>query len=105
MEKLYDLHRMLIGSTPTGFVRYLHDEIDWNARMVAILGARGVGKTTLLLQHIKISNIIGDAIYVLADDIYFAEHTLFDVASTFYKNGGKHLYIDEIHNTKIGLRS
>ena len=65
--------------------------------MTAIVGARGVGKTTLLLQHIKLYNDLQDTIYINADDIYFSENKLFDFASTFYKNGGKHLYIDEVH--------
>ena len=79
------------------FVRYLHDEIDWTAQLIAILGARGVGKTTMLLQHIKRFNSLEDTLFVYADNIYFTKHTLFDLALDFYKNGGRHLYIDEIH--------
>ncbi|MEG0518776.1 MAG: AAA family ATPase [Bacteroidales bacterium] len=97
MEQLYELFRSLLQETNTSFVRYLHSEIDWNARMIAIVGARGVGKTTMLLQHIKIHNSTDDTLFISADDLYFTEHKLFDTASTFYKNNGKHLYIDEIH--------
>jgi hypothetical protein len=97
MEQLYELFRSLLQETNTSFVRYLHSEIDWNARMIAIVGARGVGKTTMLLQHIKIHNSTDDTLFISADDLYFTAHKLFDTASSFYKNNGKHLYIDEIH--------
>ena len=97
MERLYEQFRRLIKRTDTTFVRYLHDQVIWDNRLTAIVGARGVGKTTLLLQHIKLYNDLQDTIYINADDIYFSENKLFDFASTFYKNGGKHLYIDEVH--------
>lgn len=97
MEKLFELHKSLINSVSTHYVRYLHDEIEWDARLIAILGARGVGKTTLILQHIRQEKQGSEALYILADDIYFSENTLFDAASEFYKNGGRFLYIDEIH--------
>ncbi len=86
--------------TPTDYVRYLHDEISWNSRLVAILGARGVGKSTLVLQHIKLHEDLGTTLYVSADDIYFSTHTLVDLAAKFYQEGGKALYIDEIHKYK-----
>jgi len=97
MDKLVDLYRGLIEQTETTYLRYLHQKVDWNNRLTAILGARGTGKTTLLLQHIKLHLHLNDTLYVNADDFYFAENKLFDLASEFYKNGGKHLYIDEIH--------
>lgn len=97
METLYELFRTLLRDTNLDFIRYLHDEIDWEARMFGILGARGVGKTTLLLQHIKKFHSTDDTLFVYADDIYFSENRLYDIASAFYKNGGRHLYIDEIH--------
>jgi len=97
MDKLVGLYRGLIDQTETIYLRYLHTKVDWNNRLTAIVGARGTGKTTLLLQHIKLHLHLNDTLYVNADDFYFAENKLFDLASTFYKNGGKHLYIDEIH--------
>ncbi|MCX6238078.1 MAG: AAA family ATPase [Bacteroidia bacterium] len=97
MDKLVGLYRGLIDQTETIYLRYLHNKVDWNNRLTAIMGARGAGKTTLLLQHIKLNLDLNDTLYVNADDFYFAENKLFDLASTFYKNGGKHLYIDEIH--------
>ena len=100
MESLYRNFRLQLEHTPTAFVRYLHDQIAWDARLVAILGARGVGKSTLMLQHIKLHDRIEDSLYVSADDFYFSQHRLFDLAMQFYTHGGRRLYIDEIHKYK-----
>jgi predicted AAA+ superfamily ATPase len=97
MEKLIELYKRLLILTDSKFVRYLHDRIDWNARLIGITGARGTGKTTLLLQHIKHHLDTDTSIYVNVDDIYFSENRLFDFAEMFYKHGGKHLFIDEVH--------
>ena len=97
MENLFELFRELIERTETTYLRYLHNEVAWGSRLIAIVGARGVGKTTMLLQHIKLHHNLSDTLYVNADDFYFSENKLFDLASTFYKNGGKYLFIDEIH--------
>ncbi|MBO7636471.1 MAG: ATP-binding protein [Paludibacteraceae bacterium] len=100
MEELREQMKAQLQLVSEGFVRYLHDEVDWEAQLIAILGARGVGKTTMLLQHIKRYNALEDTLFVYADNIYFTQHTLFDLAFEFYKNGGRHLYIDEIHKYK-----
>ena len=97
MEQLIEIFRRLLELTDTSYVRYLHKQIAWSARMIGIVGARGVGKTTLLLQHIKLYLSPSDTLFVNADDIYFAEHKLIDLVSTFYKRGGKHIFIDEVH--------
>lgn len=97
MEQLIELFRRLLDYTDTAYVRYLHDRIDWSARMIGIVGPRGVGKTTMLLQHIKLYHSVKDTLFVNADDIYFAEHRLYDLASDFYRRGGKFLFIDEVH--------
>ena len=68
--------------------------------MTAIVGPRGVGKTTLLLQYIKLHLSTKDALYVSAESIYFANHTLFDTAMRFSQYGGRHLFIDEVHKYK-----
>jgi len=65
--------------------------------MIGIIGARGVGKTTLILQHIKENLDSKRALYVSADDMYFGENKLYDLADDFYKNAGEYLFIDEIH--------
>jgi predicted AAA+ superfamily ATPase len=97
MERLIAQFRALIEKTDTRLVRYLHAKINWENRIIAILGARGVGKTTLLLQHIKLNCDIQKALYVSADDFYFSSNTLFDLATQFQLNGGKYIFIDEIH--------
>ena len=63
MEELVLSFRDLIDRVDTRFVRYLHDEIDWNSRLIAIPGTRGVGKTTLLLQHIKLKDASNSSTY------------------------------------------
>lgn len=97
MDRLFEKSRAKISEVATDYVRKVHDEIAWDDRMVAIVGARGVGKTTLLLQHIKLYDNTAAALYVTADDLWFTSHTLVELADTFYKNGGRTLYIDEIH--------
>ncbi len=82
--------------TPLEFVRYKYSEVNWESRLVGIIGPRGVGKSTMLLQHIKQSTD-GKRLYVSADNLYFANHSLIDFADDFMKEGGTHLYIDEIH--------
>ena len=97
MKTLYQKFETLLQSTTTDFKRYLYDEVSWGSRMIGIIGARGVGKTTMILQHIKESLDSKKALYVSADDMYFGENRLFDLADDFYKDAGEYLFIDEIH--------
>jgi predicted AAA+ superfamily ATPase len=97
MEQLYQKFEILLQSTTTNFKRYLYTEIAWNSRMVGIIGGRGVGKTTMLLQYIKENLDTKKALYVSADDMYFVDHTLYELTSDFYKSNGEYLFIDEIH--------
>ena len=100
MELLKQLSDSVIKSTDTRFLRYMYHLIPWENRMTAIVGPRGVGKTTLLLQYIKLHLSTKDALYVSAESIYFANHTLFDTAMRFSQYGGRHLFIDEVHKYK-----
>lgn len=97
MNKLKQIYNNQLDRTETKFIRYLHNEIRWEARLIALLGARGVGKTTMLMQHILLSGKRNQSLLVFADDLFFTNHTLTDLAWDFYKEGGKYLYIDEIH--------
>ncbi len=97
MRTLYQKFETLLQSTTTDFKRYLYKNVSWDSRMVGIIGARGVGKTTMILQHIKETLDSKKALYVSADDMYFSENRLFDLADDFYKNAGEYLFIDEIH--------
>ncbi|MBT7465564.1 MAG: ATP-binding protein [Bacteroidetes bacterium] len=97
MRTLYQKYKTLLQSTPTDFKRYLYEEISWDSRMIGIIGARGVGKTTMILQYIKEQLDSKKALYVSADDMFFGENRLVDLADDFYKNAGEYLLIDEIH--------
>ena len=97
MERLYEFFNRKLKSTPTNFLRYKYDRIRWDGRAFGIVGPRGVGKSTMILQHIKLNLDTADTLYVSADHIYFSEHRLVDLADYFVKMGGKHLFIDEIH--------
>lgn len=100
MENLYNSFTIKLADVSTDYLRNIHSQIEWDARMVAILGARGVGKSTMILQHIKLHEDISSTLYVSADDIWFSNHTLVELADKFYKSGGKALYIDEVHKYK-----
>lgn len=94
---LIDFMQEQLRQISLDFVRYKYGQIDWNLRMLGLLGPRGVGKSTLVLQHILRQKGLQSVLYVSADHSYFAQHTLVEVASDFVKEGGTHLYIDEIH--------
>jgi len=79
------------------FKRYKYTAIEWNLRLVGLVGSRGVGKSTMVLQHIKETMADEKTLYVSADHSYFATHSLISLADSFVKDGGEHLYIDEVH--------
>jgi len=82
-------------------IRDFKNTIDWNNRFIGIKGGRGVGKTTMILQHIKQQyNSYEKVLYVSLDDLYFTENKLYDLASEFYLQGGKLLALDEVHRYK-----
>ena len=99
MEELFNFFYRELRKTNLAFQRYLMDEIDWEGRLSVITGARGTGKTTLILQHIKrtFGSSPKEALYVSADNIRFSGNRLFDLANDFEKQGGKYLFIDEVH--------
>ena len=97
MQNLFKTFRIQLEITPMDFFRPFHDVINWENRLIGLLGPKGVGKSTLLLQHIKKTHSFAEALYVQADDFYFTTHRLFDLAYDFFAHGGKYLYIDEIH--------
>lgn len=98
MEVLYEKFIRKIEQTQLNFTRSLINTIRWDARLIGLKGARGVGKTTLMLQYIKQNLPIDQStLYVSLDNIWFAENTLSDLTDLFVKRGGKFLFIDEVH--------
>jgi uncharacterized protein len=99
MEPLFEFHAALAGHTPNVHTRFLMHRIHWGQRMLAIKGPRGSGKTTLMLQYLvyHLKKPMNQALYVTADHHWFYTHTLADTAAEFYRNGGRHLFIDEVH--------
>ena len=83
----------------TDFKRYMYGKLPWEARLVGLMGPRGVGKSTMVLQHIKeqADDVQGKSLYVSADHSYFSTHSLIDTAAQFVREGGEWLYIDEVH--------
>ncbi|MDO9613248.1 MAG: AAA family ATPase [Bacteroidota bacterium] len=102
MEKLFQFSASRIQAVNLTFKRYMLERINWNNRLIGITGARGVGKTTMLLQYIKenLADVPAEVIYVNMDDLYFSNNTIVDFADEFVKRGGKHLFIDEVHKYK-----
>ncbi|MFO7790069.1 MAG: AAA family ATPase [Bacteroidales bacterium] len=100
MEQLNTIYRDLIKNTDLSFQRYLLDQINWNSRLIAIIGARGTGKTTLMLQQIKLTGKINKSLYASVDNFYFSNHNIFDFAGKLYKYGIRYLYLDEVHKYK-----
>ena len=98
IENLFVKHFRLLDGLPASFRRDFHEQVPWNERMTGITGARGVGKTTLILQHISKQKPVGKShLYVSLDDIAFPFKNLVALAEDFEKQGGRFLYIDEIH--------
>lgn len=99
MEKLFETSANQIAATELTFQRFLLSQIDWKQRLIMIRGGRGVGKTTLILQHIKqaFANKPTQALYVSLDQLWFSQNNICDLVDYHYKHGGTHLFLDEVH--------
>jgi len=98
MEQLFSKHVKILTALKTIFRNSLIDKVPWQERLIGITGARGVGKTTMLLQHISENYGFKQlALYYSLDDISFPYQSLVELANEFVKRGGKYLFIDEIH--------
>ena len=97
MDRLFEYMARQLDGVTSDFHRYVYPQINWDNRMLGLVGPRGVGKTTLFLQRIKEAHSTSDALYISADHMYFANHTLYDTAEAFCKAGGACLFIDEVH--------
>lgn len=102
LQLLFGNYHRKIAKISLGFKRYLYYQINWNARMIGIKGPRGVGKTTLLLQHILESyEDIDQTLYASLDDLWFATHSLIDLVDWADRHGIDRLYLDEVHRYKL----
>ena len=98
MEALFLAYSRRLEETSCEYLRYLYSQIEWGERLIGIKGARGVGKTTMLLQHIKLSfPDTSKAFYVSLDHIWFTTHTLLELTEYLYTHGVTHLFLDEVH--------
>lgn len=97
-QHLENLYLTKITKVSLRFVRYLYKDINWNVRLIGIKGARGVGKTTLLLQRIKLAYKKTDTVfYVSLDNLWFQSHTLPELVDWLYRRGIRVLFLDEVH--------
>ena len=99
IQELYANSYRLVSQVSTQKKRFLYHQLPWDARMLCIRGARGVGKTTLLLQRAAEAFPAGSnkVLYVSLDELWFNENRLTDLADYHYTHGGTHLFLDEIH--------
>jgi predicted AAA+ superfamily ATPase len=100
IEPIFRTSNRLIRETDCGFHRYLSKEIDWNEPLVCIMGARGAGKTTLMLQHIKETFGEGSdkAIYMSLDSLWFSNNSVLESVEYLYSHGFTHVFLDEVHH-------
>ena len=98
IQPLIDSYHRRLSMVMSKYHRYLYSKINWDVRMIGIKGARGVGKTTMLLQHIieNYSNV-DDVLYASLDDLWFANHSVMELVDWASLQGLKRLYLDEVH--------
>lgn len=99
MDVLVSHFKRMMDTVSLDIIRDSMDSVAWDERLSAVVGPRGVGKTTLILQYIKKhhSNDYTGVLYATMEDLYFSSHTLMDLAELFVTRGGTHLFLDEIH--------
>ena len=99
MEEILKYSYNATSRISTEFVRYLVNTVNWESRLIEILGGRGTGKTTLMLQRVKLLNnlIPNQAIYISLDDHLMYKHSIVDVTEELVNYGVKYLFLDEVH--------
>ena len=104
MDALFRKSDRLLANTRTEIIRDKMGEIHWNAQLISIMGAKSVGKSTLIKQYLKQNYALGDrrVLYCSADTVDFSMRTLVGLAEEFVMRGGELLVIDEIHKYHSG---
>ena len=99
IQPLLNAYHRRLAATSLKFKRYLYKQINWDVRLLGIKGARGVGKTTMLMQHIKetFRNNIDEVLYVSLDNLWFQNHSVEELVEFLYTHGVNHIYFDEVH--------
>lgn len=101
IQPLLNAYHRKLAATDLKFKRYLYGQINWEVRLLGIKGARGVGKTTMLLQRIKEAfGNADDAFYVSLDNLWFQNHSAEELVEFLYTHGVSHLFFDEVHKYK-----
>ena len=99
LETLQSYQHNYLTNLQSNYKRYIHKDIDFANKLIGLIGARGVGKTTVLLQYLKEVDLpFSKKLYISADSIDI--ESIFDIAYEFNNTGGKLLIIDEIHKYK-----
>lgn len=99
VEQLYIISERKINEVETSFHRYLFPLINWDNRIIGIKGNGGVGKTTLVLQHIQETfSDRSKVLYVRLDNMWFQTHDLMELVEYHYTHGGTHIFLDEVHH-------
>ncbi len=95
------LSKRFLAKKTASFKRFLYDKIDFNAKLIGIVGGRGSGKTTLIHQIAKTSkHKPSQTLYISCDHPSVINENLYEIADEFYVRGGKLLLLDEIHKIK-----
>ncbi len=106
LQNIFLIH---LKNTNSKFKRYMHDALDMNEKLIGIIGSRGVGKTTFILQYLKELDVpFEKKLYFSADHFQAVKYSLYEIAEEFSKQGGEVLAIDEIHkypNFEMELKS
>lgn len=100
-DYLYTVSNRRVSQIDLSYKRPIYYQINWDNRLIGIKGPKGVGKSTLLLQHIKETfSDLSKILYVSLDNIWFASNSLIDLVEYHYTHGGTHIFLDEIHKYK-----
>lgn len=100
LSEFFEIQARLVAGIPRTCRKSFKEKINWEARLLGIIGARGNGKTTLLLQRLAdLSNNMQEHLYISADHVRVQAMGLYEIVSAFFKLGGQSILIDEIHKS------